>query len=135
MDNRIFYTAIKNTIDYYREKEKNGNGFDIIKTEFKDFEEKDFEEYHEDFDYRIIFLRSYYRRYLDTSPSLDYEGKEIHWEERLVAEIMFNNLKKQFRDRPDEMMSLSKYSQSSDISDKEYQELLEKHDLLYHTYG
>ena len=130
MDNKIFYTAIKDTIDYYRKKEKNGDGFDIIKTEFEDLEEKDFEEYHEDFDYRKIFLRSYYRRYLDTSPSLDYEGKEINWKRRMVAEIMFQNLKWQFRDRPEGMMFLSKYSRSSDISDAEYQELLERHDLL-----
>ena len=130
MDNKVFYIAIKNTIDYYRIKEKSNDGFYIIKDEFKDFEEKDFEQYHEDFDYRKIFLRSYYRRYFDTSPSFDYEGKEIHWKERLVAEIMFINLKNQFRDRPDEMMSLSKYSRSSDISVNEYQELLEKHDLL-----
>jgi len=130
MDNKIFYTAIKNTIDYYRNKEKSADGFYIIKTEFDNLKEKDFDEYHEDFDYRKIFLRSYFRRYLDTSPSFDFDGKEINWEERLVAKIMFIHLQNQFRDRPDEMMSLSQYCLGGDISIMKYQELLEEHDLL-----
>lgn len=130
MDNKAFYAAIKKTIDYYRENEDNDNGFYIIKTEFNNLKENDFDEYHEDFDYRKIFLRSYYRRFFDTTPSLDFEGKEINWEERLVAKVMFIHLTRQFKDRPDEMLSVYKYNLSDDISVEEYHKLLEEHDLL-----
>ena len=41
----------------YKEEEKNKDGFYIIHTEFSDLKEEDFNEYHEDFDYRKIFLR------------------------------------------------------------------------------
>lgn len=130
MDNKNFYIAIKDTIDYYKKEQKSSAGFYLIKAEFEDLQEKDFDEYREDFDYRKIFLRSYYRRYLDTSPSLDFDGKELHWQSRFVAQILFGSLKRQFRDRPDEMMALSKYYNDSDISDSEYQALLEEHGLL-----
>ena len=126
MDNKNFYIAIKNTIDYYKEQEKNKDSFSIIHTEFSDLKEEDFNEYHEDFDYRKIFLRSYYRRYLDTSPSFDYEGKEIHWEERMVADVLFRNLLRQLDDKE----SAYEYMVRSDISIYKHQELLEKYDLL-----
>ena len=125
MDNIAFYNAIKKTIDYYRINEKSGEGFDIIKTEFKNLEEKEFEQYRKDFDYRKIFLRSYYRRYLDTSPSLDFEGKEINWEERMVADIMFRNLLEQLENK----MDASKYCLSGDINYIKYQALLNEHNI------
>ena len=126
MDNKNFYIAIKDTIDYYKEKEKNKDGFNIIYFEFKDLKEEDFNEYHEDFDYRKIFLRSYYRRYLDTSPSFDFEGKEIHWRERMVANALFDNLLRQLDDKE----PAYEYMVRSDISIYKHQELLEKYDLL-----
>ena len=126
MDNKNFYIAIKNTIDYYKEQEKNKDGFYIIHTEFSDLKEEDFNEYHEDFDYRKIFLRSYYRRYLHTSPSLDYEGKEIHWEERMVADVLFRNLLRQLDDKE----LAYEYMVGGDISIYKHQELLEKYNLL-----
>lgn len=130
MDNKVFYTAIKKMLDYYRKKEKSDEGLRMIKTEFPDLQEKDFEEYREDFDYKKIFLKSYYRRFFDTTPSLDYEGKEIHWEARMVAEIMFRELMMQFADCPEKMMELSQYILNDDIGIDRYQELLKKHDLL-----
>ena len=126
MDNKNFYIAIKNTIDYYKEQEKNKDGFNIIYFEFKDLKEEDFNEYHEEFDYRKIFLRSYYRRYLDTSPSIDFEGKEIHWRERMVADCLFDNLLRQLDDKE----PAYEYMVRSDISIYKHQELLEKYDLL-----
>ena len=126
MHNKNFYIAIKNTIDYYKEQEKNKDGFYIIYTEFSDLKEEDFNEYHEDFDYRKIFLRSYYRRYLDTSPSIDFEGKEIHWRERMVADVLFRNLLRQLDDKE----PAYEYMVRSDISIYKHQELLEKYDLL-----
>ncbi len=83
MDNKLFYTAIKNTIDYYR-------------------------------------------RYLDISPSLDFEGKEKNWEERLVAEILFDNLLRQLDDKT----PAYKYKVSDDIGIARYEELLKERDLL-----
>lgn len=126
MDNKTFYTAIKNTIDYYRTQEKSHDGFYLIKDAFANLEEKDFEEYHEDFDYRKIFLRSYYRRYFDTSPSFDYEGKEIHWKQRMVAEILFNHLLRQLDDKE----QAYPYKVGGDISVARYEELLAKHGLM-----
>lgn len=126
MDNKLFYTAIKHTIDYYRENGKNDEGFYMIKSEFKEFEKTDFDEYQEGLDYRKIFLRSYYRRFRDTTPSLDYEGKEIHWQARMVAEILFNHLLRQLEDKTPAYQYLCR----GDITDAEYDALLEKHGLL-----
>ncbi len=123
MENKIYYIAIKNTIDGYR-KENSEEGFKLVEREL--VEVKDTEQYYEDIDYKKIFLRSYYRRFSDTSPSLDFEGKEIFWEKRLVAETLFDNLLKQLDDKT----SVRKYMCHGDISDDEYLELLEKHALL-----
>ena len=126
MDNKMFYNAIKKVIDYYRKENQNDEGYYMIKTEFKDLEKNAFDEYNEDLDYRKIFLKSYFRRYFDTSPSLDYEGKEINWEERMVADIMFRYLTEQL----DNKMEASHYHLSGDINFMEYDELLKEHNLL-----
>ncbi len=125
MDNKTYYTAIKNTVDYYR-KNKSEDGFYIFKENFDKFGLKDLEQYYEDIDYRKIFWRSYYRRFLDTSPSLDFEGKEINWEERMVATVMYIMLQNLLEDRT----APSKYYLGNDINDTEYEELLKEHDLV-----
>lgn len=125
MENKIYYTAIKRTIDYYRTKEKSEAGFYIVKEEF-DALGIDAEQYYEEIDYKKIFLRSYYKRYSDTSPSFDFDGKEINFESRLVADIMFMHLLDQFSDKA----PIYKYKCSGDISLYEYQKLLEEHNLL-----
>lgn len=130
MENKIYYTAIKETIDYYRTKENSEDGFYLVKRELDKFEVKDIEQYYENVDYRKIFWRSYYRRFLDTSPSFDFDGKEIHWKSRFVAEIMLTELKRLVEDRTPINKYLHFGNADGDISDAKYQELLEEHDLL-----
>ncbi len=126
MENSIYYNAIKNTVDYYRTKGKNDEGFYLVKQELNALGVTDIEHFYANVDYKRVFLRSYYKRYYDTSPSFDFDGKEINWESRFVAEILF----KELLDQLDDKESVYKYKCSDDISLTEYQELLKTHGLL-----
>ena len=132
MENKLFYTAIKNTVDYCEDHDKKKplsfhlNGICAFIDSFMKYGVVDFEDYYEEIDYKKIFLKSYYDLLFDVSFSLDMEGRETMQEEKTVAFVMDLELQKM-----DETKALfEKYYFRGDMTVEEHNELLKKHDLV-----